>query len=231
MRILRIYSAVIDMVQILDYVSCVVILANNMDCGRFDKLLIKCGKKWPLSIQLCIKTHYLLLFLIFSILNFFLKHFALLYQKPLEAEDPEEYHETPIEVNESEEYWNQTLASFKEQALKVQSVSQEAYEEYSKRAVIILGETSKQLKIHAEKAKKDLTVIAEEVSKEGKQYLSKAADESPEPVKDIVQTFASSSNELNEVSQVRDFYIGIPYGMYTLTSLIMVHLISSIASY
>lgn len=132
--------------------------------------------------------------------------------KPLETEGPEEYHDIPIEVNESEEYWNQTLASFKEQTLKMQSVSQEAYEEYSKRAIVILGETSKQLKIQAEKAKRDLAVIAEEVSKEGKQYLSKAADESPEPVKDIVQTFASSSNELNEVSQVRDFYIGIPYG-------------------
>lgn len=132
--------------------------------------------------------------------------------KPLETQGPEEDHDTPIEGDESEEYWNQTLASFKEQALKMQSVSQEAYEEYSKRAVVVLGETSKQLKIKAEKAKRDLIVIAEEVSKEGKQYLSKAADESPEPVKDIVQTFASSSNELNEVKQVRDFYIGIPYG-------------------
>ncbi|XP_074322543.1 protein FATTY ACID EXPORT 3, chloroplastic-like isoform X2 [Apium graveolens] len=134
------------------------------------------------------------------------------HDSPLETEGPEEHQDTPIEGNESEEYWNQTLASFKEQALKMQSVSQEAYEEFSKRAIVILGETSKQLKIQAEKAKKDLAVIAEEVSKESKQYLSKAADESPEPVKDIVQTFASSSNELNEVSQVRDFYIGIPYG-------------------
>ncbi|KAL1808090.1 hypothetical protein ACET3Z_025080 [Daucus carota] len=132
--------------------------------------------------------------------------------KPLETQGPEEDHDTPIEGDDSEEYWNQMLASFKEQALKMQSVSQEAYEEYSKRANVILKETSKQLKIQAEKAKKDLTVIAEEVSKEGKQYLSKAADESPEPVKDIVQTFAASSDELNEVSQVRDFYIGIPYG-------------------
>lgn len=113
----------------------------------------------------------------------------------------------------------------------MQSVSQEAYGEFTKRAIVILGETSKQLKIQAEKAKKDLAVIAEEVSKEGKQYMSKAADESPEPVKDIVQTFASSSNELNEVSQVRDFYIGIPYGMYNLTSLSTLHLISSIALY
>lgn len=98
----------------------------------------------------------------------------------------------------------------------MQCVSQEAYEEYSKRAIVIFEEISKQFKIQAEKAKSDLTVIAEEISKEGKQYLSKAADESPEPVKDIVQTFASSSDELNEVSQVRDFYIGIPYGMYNL---------------
>lgn len=126
----------------------------------------------------------------------------------------DEKNDVELEAKEAEEAWKQTLASFKEQALKVQSVSQEAYELYSKKAMVILKETSEQLKIQAEKAKQDLTVIANEISEESKEYLSTAAEKSPEPVKDIVETFASSADNLNEISKVRDFYVGIPYGMY-----------------
>lgn len=133
--------------------------------------------------------------------------------KPSDVEEPKEYSDIKLEGNESDEYWNQIIASFKEQALKMQSVSQEAYEEYSKRAVVILKETSEQLKIQAEKAQKDLSVIAKEVGEEGKEYLSTAAERSPEPVKDIVETFASSSDNVNEISDVRDFFVGIPYGV------------------
>ncbi|KAL3531599.1 hypothetical protein ACH5RR_005120 [Cinchona calisaya] len=115
-------------------------------------------------------------------------------------------------VEESQEAWKETLASFKEQALKMQSVSQEAYELYSEKAMIILKETSEKLKVQAEKARKELSVIAKEISQESKEYLSSAAENSPEPVKDIVETFASSTDELKEVSKVRDFYLGIPYG-------------------
>ncbi|PSS34766.1 Protein FATTY ACID EXPORT 3 like [Actinidia chinensis var. chinensis] len=114
---------------------------------------------------------------------------------------------------QSEEAWKQTLASFKEQALKMQGVSQEAYELYSKKAVVILQETSVQLKIQAEKASHDLSVIAKEIGEEGKVYLLTAAEKSPEPVKDIVDTFATSIDDVKEISGVHDFSLGIPYGI------------------
>ncbi|CAK9144462.1 unnamed protein product [Ilex paraguariensis] len=132
---------------------------------------------------------------------------------PSDIEVEEEENELKVGAEESQEAWKQALASFKEQALKMQSVSQEAYELYSKKAMIVLKETSEQLKIQAEKARQDLSVIAMEISVEGKEYLSTAAEKSPEPLKDIVETFASSTDELNDVSKVRDFYLGIPYGV------------------
>ncbi|XP_052172432.1 protein FATTY ACID EXPORT 3, chloroplastic isoform X2 [Diospyros lotus] len=116
-------------------------------------------------------------------------------------------------AEESQEAWKQALASFKEQALKMKSVSQEAYELYSKKAMVILKENSEQLKIQAEKARYDLSVIAKEISEESKEYLSTAAESSPEPVKDIIETFASSTDDVKEISEVRDFYLGIPYGI------------------
>ncbi|KAL2899791.1 Protein FATTY ACID EXPORT 3 chloroplastic [Bienertia sinuspersici] len=112
---------------------------------------------------------------------------------------------------ESQEAWEQALASFKEQALKVQSVSQEAYDVYMKKAVVTLKDTAEQLKIQAEQARQDLSVMTKELSEDGRQYLATAAENSPEPVKDVVETFASA-RDLDDVSKVRDFYIGIPYG-------------------
>lgn len=116
------------------------------------------------------------------------------------------------EAKESEQAWKQTLASFKEQALKMQNLSQEAYELYSQRAMVILKETSEQLRIQADKARYDLSEVAKEISEGGREYLSTAASNSPEPVKDIVDTFTSSTDDLDEPSKVRDFYVGIPYG-------------------
>lgn len=115
-------------------------------------------------------------------------------------------------AQESQEAWQQTLAAFKEQALKTQAISKEAYELYSEKAIVVLKETSEKLKIQAEKARQDLSVIATEIVKESKEYLATAAETSPEPVKDIVETFASSPGDLDDVSKVRDFYVGIPYG-------------------
>ncbi|KAI5662985.1 hypothetical protein M9H77_22308 [Catharanthus roseus] len=132
--------------------------------------------------------------------------------KPSDIEVEKEKGDLKGEVEESQEAWQQTLAAFKEQALKMQSVSQEAYEVYSKKAMIVLKDTSEKLKIQAEKARQDLSVIAKEISEEGKEYLTNAAENSPEEVKDIVETFASSTDELKDVSKVRDFYLGIPYG-------------------
>ncbi|XP_051131049.1 protein FATTY ACID EXPORT 3, chloroplastic [Andrographis paniculata] len=117
-------------------------------------------------------------------------------------------------AQESQEAWQQTLASFKEQALKMQSISKEAYEQYSKKAIIILNETSEKLKIQAEKARQDVSEIAKEIAEESKEYLATAAENSPEAMKDIVETFADSSDELSDMSKVRDFYVGIPYGAF-----------------
>ncbi|XP_055812768.1 protein FATTY ACID EXPORT 3, chloroplastic isoform X2 [Solanum dulcamara] len=133
-------------------------------------------------------------------------------ESPSDVELEKDNNDLKEEAEAQEEAWKQTLASFKEQAMKVQAVSQEAYEVYSDKAMIILKETSEKLKIQADKAREDLTIIAKEISEESKEYLSTAAENSPEPVKDIVETFVSSADELNDLSKVRDFYVGIPYG-------------------
>ncbi|VVA14429.1 PREDICTED: FATTY ACID EXPORT [Prunus dulcis] len=130
-----------------------------------------------------------------------------------EIEVEKEKDTAKLKSEESEEAWKQTLAAFKEQALKMQGISQEAYELYSKKALVILKETSEQLKIQADKARIDLSEIAKEISEEGKEYISTAAKNSPEPVKEIVETFNSSADDLNDVSKVRDFHVGIPYGL------------------
>ncbi|PWA60823.1 hypothetical protein CTI12_AA375260 [Artemisia annua] len=128
----------------------------------------------------------------------------------IDIEDKTSSHEEKAE--ESEEAWKQTLASFKEQALKMLKISPDAYEEYLEKATLVLKETSEKLKIQADKASEDLSVIAKELGEEGKVYLSAAAENSPEPVKDIVETFASSMDDVKDVSEVLDFYVGIPYG-------------------
>lgn len=136
--------------------------------------------------------------------------FAFSAEKPSDSQ-AEEKSDVKDKAEESQEAWKQTLDSFKEQAIKMQSISQEAYEVYSEKAAIILKDASEKLKIQAEKARHDLTVITKEISEESKEYLAGAAENSPEPVKDIVETFASA-DEIKEPSAVRDFYLGIPYG-------------------
>lgn len=169
----------------------------------------------PLSLQLkCSQTPYKLSFcrpISSNRLNSSLSAASHQESNPSEAEDSKEKNDINVEANESEEAWKQTLALFKEKALVMQSVSQEAYEQYSTKAAVVFKEASEQLKIQAEKAKQDLSVIAKEVSEEGREYLSKAA-ENPS-VKDVVETFASSTEDLDEISEVRDFYLGIPYGL------------------
>ncbi|KAK4268413.1 hypothetical protein QN277_025076 [Acacia crassicarpa] len=113
---------------------------------------------------------------------------------------------------ESQEAWKQALDTFKEQAKKFQGISQEAYEEYSKKAIVILKDTTEQLKVQADKARHDLTVAAKEIGEEGKEYITTAAEKSPE-VKEIVETFTSPTDDLSHLSGVRDFYVGIPYGL------------------
>ncbi|KAL2530425.1 Protein FATTY ACID EXPORT 3 [Forsythia ovata] len=88
--------------------------------------------------------------------------------------EKEEGHKVGAE--KSEEAWKQTLDSFKEQDLKMQSISKEAYEMYSKKPIVILKETSEKLKIQADKSRQDLTVIAKEVAEESKEYLATATE-------------------------------------------------------
>ncbi|KAG8500006.1 hypothetical protein CXB51_006442 [Gossypium anomalum] len=141
--------------------------------------------------------------------------FAASHEESKHSEMEVEREKDELEMGseeESNEAWKQALASFKEQALKLQSVSLEAYEVHSKKALITLKETSEVLKVQAEKARNDLTEVVKEMSEEGKEYLSTAAENSPPEVKEIVETFSSSAEDFNDVSKVHDFHVGIPYG-------------------
>lgn len=113
---------------------------------------------------------------------------------------------------ESQEAWKQVLDTVREQALRFQGVSQEAYELYSRKAIVILKDTTEQLKVLADKTRHELGVAAKEITEEGKGYLSAAAENSPE-VMDIVETFTSPSDDIQKLSGVRDFYVGVPYGL------------------
>ncbi|KAK7394957.1 hypothetical protein VNO78_15498 [Psophocarpus tetragonolobus] len=113
---------------------------------------------------------------------------------------------------ESQEAWKQALDTFREQAEKFQGVSQEAYEVYSKKASVILKDATGQLKVLADTTKHELSVAAKEITDEGKEYLSAATENSPE-VKEIVETFTSPSDDIHKLSGVRDFYVGLPYGL------------------
>ncbi|CAL1378400.1 unnamed protein product [Linum trigynum] len=104
---------------------------------------------------------------------------------------------------ESQEAWKKALESFKEQAIHMKGISQEAYEVYSKKAMVILGETSEQLKIQAERARKDLNSLAKEINE--------AAENSPEGVRDILETI-SSSTDVKDISELKDYHVGIGYG-------------------
>lgn len=96
----------------------------------------------------------------------------------------------------------------------MKAISKESYEEYSEKALVALNETSKLLKIQADKAKEDLSSIVQEFSEEGKEYIATVSENYPEEVKEIVETFTSPDDDLSDISKVRDFYYGIPYGMY-----------------
>lgn len=118
-----------------------------------------------------------------------------------------------VEDDTSKEAWKQTLESFKEQVSKMQSVSSEAYSVNSQKAMTVLKETSEQLRIQAEKAKEELGTKAKVVGEEGREYILKAAEESPSDVKEIVEAFASTE-DLKDVSRANDFHVGIPYGKH-----------------
>ncbi|KAI3847678.1 hypothetical protein MKX03_008856 [Papaver bracteatum] len=128
-------------------------------------------------------------------------------KKPDEIDAEKEKNEVKSGAEESEESWKHMLESFKEQALKMQDISQEAYELYSKKAAVILKETSEKLKIQAEKSILDFSRLAKDISVEGKESV---AEKSPEQVKGIVETFAASSpDDWKNADKVPHFFLVI----------------------
>ncbi|XP_022144082.1 protein FATTY ACID EXPORT 3, chloroplastic [Momordica charantia] len=130
-----------------------------------------------------------------------------------ESEAEKEKKDFDFDAEKVQELWKKALNTFKEQALKMKSISKDAYEEYSEKALVSLNETSKILKIQAEKAREDLVLVVHELSEEGKEYIATVAENYPEEVKEIVVTFTSPTDDLREISKVQDFYFGIPYGL------------------
>lgn len=130
---------------------------------------------------------------------------------PLDVEF-EDGRSEPEQGKESDEAWEQVLIAFKEKTLKLQRVSQEAYENYMKKTMVVLKNTARDLNIEAAKASYDISIIVQELGEEGKEYIAKAAANSPEPLKDVVETFTSSTKNVKHVSEMHDFYVGVPYG-------------------
>lgn len=115
-------------------------------------------------------------------------------------------------LEEAERVWNKILESFKQRSLMLKSQSREAYEVYFTKAAKALKETSKDIKIQADKASLDIAAIAKEIREEGVEYLVYADENSPDSVKDVVEVF-SAPPEFNDVSNAHDFHLGIPYGI------------------
>ncbi|KAL5229028.1 hypothetical protein ABZP36_017293 [Zizania latifolia] len=118
-----------------------------------------------------------------------------------------------INSEEAQEVWKEMLKQFKGEALRMQTLTLQAYDVYSQRTREVLLEASEKLKIQADKAQKDLALIAAEVGEEGQEYLKLAAQNSPDSIKDIRETF-SSLGKLNGLSEYQDYHVGIPFGTF-----------------
>ncbi|XP_051227087.1 protein FATTY ACID EXPORT 3, chloroplastic [Lolium perenne] len=129
------------------------------------------------------------------------------------GDDDAEKENIEIEPEEAQEVWREMLKQFKGEAIRMQALTTEAYAVYSKRAREVLLEASEKLKIQADKAQKDLSVIAAEVGEEGQEYLKLAAQNSPDSVKDVTETI-NALGKLNGPSEYADYHVGIPFGTY-----------------
>lgn len=118
-----------------------------------------------------------------------------------------------IEPEEAQEVWKEMLKQFKAEAIRMQALTTQAYDVYSKRAREVLLEASEKLRIQADKAQKDLSVIAAEVGEEGQEYLQLAAKNSPDSIKDITETINAVGN-LNGPSEYKDYHVGISFGTF-----------------
>nr|ACG33245.1 non-green plastid inner envelope membrane protein [Zea mays] len=118
-----------------------------------------------------------------------------------------------IKPEEAQEIWKVMLEQFKAEALRMQALSMQAYDVYSERTREVLLEASEKLKIQADKAQKDLSVVATEIGQEGQEYLMMAARNSPDSIKDITTTFRALG-KLNWPSEYEDYHVGIPFGTF-----------------
>uniref|UniRef100_A0A0D3EVL8 Uncharacterized protein n=1 Tax=Oryza barthii TaxID=65489 RepID=A0A0D3EVL8_9ORYZ len=116
-----------------------------------------------------------------------------------------------MKPEEAQEVWKEMLKQFKDEAQRMHGLTLQAYGVYSQRAREVLLEASEKLKIHADKAQKDLSVIATEVGEEGQEYLKLAAQNSPDSIKDINETF-NSLGKL-KISEYEDYHVGIPFAI------------------
>ncbi|WVZ68381.1 hypothetical protein U9M48_017327 [Paspalum notatum var. saurae] len=130
-----------------------------------------------------------------------------------EVGDDKDSSRGEMKPDEAQEAWKVMLEQFKAEALRMQALSMQAYDVYSKRTREVLLEASEKLKIQADKAQKDLSVIATEVSQEGQEYLMMAARNSPDSIKDITTTFKALGS-LNWPSEYEDYHVGIPFGTF-----------------
>jgi len=136
-----------------------------------------------------------------------------LIQEGSEAGDDKDNSNGEIKPEEAQEAWKVMLEQFKAEALRMQALSMQVYGEYSKRTREVLLEAADKLKIQADKAQKDLSVIATEVGQEGQEYLTMAAQNSPDSIKDITATFRALG-KLNWPSEYEDYHVGIPFGTF-----------------
>lgn len=127
-----------------------------------------------------------------------------------ESGDDKEKGKGEMKPEEAQEVWKEMLKQFKDEAQRMHGLTLQAYGVYSQRAREVLLEASEKLKIHADKAQKDLSVIATEVGEEGQEYLKLAAQNSPDSIKDINETF-NSLGKL-KISEYEDYHVGIPFG-------------------
>lgn len=113
----------------------------------------------------------------------------------------------------SQEQWKEAFNRFKVEALKVKAVSEKAYAIYSKNIMEMLMDKAEKLKIQAGRAQKGLSILAQEISKEGQEYLSATEKNYPDLINEIMEAYASLDGTTT-ISSIREFYLGIPYGMF-----------------
>ncbi|KAH9308794.1 hypothetical protein KI387_036705, partial [Taxus chinensis] len=116
-------------------------------------------------------------------------------------------------AEESDEELKRVVNVIKEQSSKMLEISKEAYVVYAEKAKIVLKDSTEQLKLQAQNTRGVLVSTAEELSEKGKQNFSALIENAPEPVKDIAETaFGAHPEDIQKLSGVHDFCVGIPYG-------------------